>query len=81
MVGCEVAMSLNSLFLCPKIHNAYGGVSHMRFVIPELESSNERWVRLRDKYLRELRECSDDELRLEIKRKLKDAFDKWLETL
>ena len=53
----------------------------IRVIAPELETVSQRWARLRDEYIRELRTCKDVDRRSEIKRLLREEFDKWLETL
>ncbi len=57
------------------------GVGFLRIIIEELETADERYVRIRDDCLEILRSSPNPEERLDAKNRLKDAFEEWWKTL
>lgn len=53
----------------------------MRIIIPELESADERWVRIRDECMHIIRFPPSEDAKQDAKRRLKEAFLEWWETL
>lgn len=53
----------------------------MQIIIPELESPGERWVRIRDECMDIIRSTSDENVKKAAKKRLKQAFLEWWETL